>query len=246
MLAPIEFSTFLKHLRTDGDRLALVARDHLSADVPPCPGWTVRDVVTHVAQVCEHKIACTLLQRAPDPWPPEWPPERDPLSWFGDAHQRLLDLLSERGAEAPSYTWWPPDQTVGFWARRMAQETVIHRVDAELSYSQLTRVDPELAVDGVDEVLTIFLAGDWSEAPSDQCHGQRIEVRTDGRAWEVELLADTVNVTQPRGDAHAQLEGPPEPVLLWLWGRGSTGELHQTGDIAVMSLLRERLKLATQ
>lgn len=51
MLTPIEFSTFPMHGRSDGDRLALVARDHLSKEVPPGPGWTVREVVTHVAEV---------------------------------------------------------------------------------------------------------------------------------------------------------------------------------------------------
>ncbi|MGC2191943.1 MAG: maleylpyruvate isomerase family mycothiol-dependent enzyme, partial [Candidatus Dormiibacterota bacterium] len=167
MLTLIEFSTFLKHLQSDGDRLALVARNHLANEVPSCPGWTVHEVVTHVAEVYEHKIACTLLQANPDPWPPRWPSEREPLEWFADAHQRLLTLLGERGPEAPSYTWWPADQTVGFWARRMAQETVIHRVDVELSRGLSSSVDPELAVDGVDEVLVVFLGGDWSEAPSD-------------------------------------------------------------------------------
>jgi hypothetical protein len=30
---------------------------------------------------------------------------------------------------------------------------------------------PQLALDGVDEVLGIFLAGDWSDAPSDDARG---------------------------------------------------------------------------
>jgi hypothetical protein len=29
----------------------------------------------------------------------------------------------------PAGSWYTPDQTVGFWIRRMAQETVIHRID---------------------------------------------------------------------------------------------------------------------
>jgi uncharacterized protein (TIGR03083 family) len=246
MLTRIEFSTFLEHLQSDGDRLALVARDHLAKEVPPCPSWTVQDVVTHVAEVYEQKIACTLLQANPDPWPPRWPAERDPLEWFADAHQRLLTLLAERGPEAPTYTWWPEDQTVGFWARRMAQETVIHRVDVELSCGRSSSVDPELAVDGVDEVLAIFLAGDWSDAPSDQCHGQRIVVRVGGRAWEVELLRDAVKISAPQGGSDAEVSGEPEPVLLWLWGRGSSSQLSHDGDATLMTLLRDRLKLATQ
>lgn len=203
-------------------------------------------MVTHVAEVFEHKIACTETQRRPDPWPPNWPPERDPLEWLGDAQRRLLRLLAERGAEAPSFTWWPPDQTVGFWARRMAHETVIHRVDAELSVGQPTAVDPGLATDGVDEVLSIFLIGDWAEEPDDRCHGQRIVVSTGGRAWEVVLQRDSVQVTSPRGVPEAEVSGDPESVLLWLWGRRSEAGLGLGGDPSLLTVLRDRLKLATQ
>lgn len=246
MLSPIDFKTFLEHVRLDGDRLAAVSRGHLEADVPPCPGWTVADVVNHVAQVYEHKIACTLKGQAPDPWPPVWPAERDPLEWLADAQGRLLSILSERGPEAHSATWWPPDQTVGFWARRMAQETVIHRVDAELSVGEPSPVDAELATDGVDEVLVIFLAGDWSEVSGDGCAGQRIVITTGGRAWEVALDRESVQVSTPQGVPDAEVSGDPESVLLWLWGRRSEAGLSQGGDPSVLTLLRSRLKLATQ
>ena len=39
---------------------------------------------------------------------------------------------------APSWTWWPDDQTAGFWLRRMAQETAVHRVDVELPLGATT------------------------------------------------------------------------------------------------------------
>jgi uncharacterized protein (TIGR03083 family) len=233
-------------VRADGDRIAAIANGHLDTEVPPCPGWTVRSVVTHLAQVYEHKIACTLLGELPDPWPPRWPAEREPVAWLLDAHQRLLTLFQERGPKAPSATWWPPDQTVGFWARRMAHESVIHRVDVEISLGLTTPVDPALAVDGVDEVLAIFLAGDWSEDPDDGCDGQRIVVSTGGRSWEVELLREAIKVSPPGGSQDAAVQGDPEPVLLWLWGRGSDAGLSHQGDRAVPGLLRDRLKLATQ
>jgi uncharacterized protein (TIGR03083 family) len=233
-------------VRADGDRIALVADGHLPAEVPPCPGWTVQSVVTHLAEVYEHKITCTLRERMPDPWPPQWPPGRDPVEWLVDAQQRLLALFRERGPQAPSATWYPPDQTVGFWDRRMAHETVIHRVDVEISLDRLTAVDPGLAIDGVDEVLAIFLAGDWSEDPDDRCHGQRIVVSTGERSWNVELLPEAVNVSSPSGAEDAVISGEPEAVLLWLWGRGSDAGLSRQGDSSAPGLLRDRLKLATQ
>jgi hypothetical protein len=128
----------------------------------------------------------------------------------------------------------------------MAHETVIHRVDVEISLDQLTPVDPALAIDGVDEVLTIFLAGDWSEDPDDRCRGQRIVVSTGERSWEVELLPESVTVSPPHGRADAVVSGEPEAVLLWLWGRRSYAGLASQGDASVPGLLRQRLRLATQ
>jgi uncharacterized protein (TIGR03083 family) len=233
-------------VRADCERIAVIADGHLDVEVPPCPGWTVQSVVTHLAEVYEHKVACTLLGQMPEPWPPQWPAERDPVEWLVDADQRLLTLFRELGPKAPSATWWPSDQTVGFWDRRMAHESVIHRVDVELSLDCTTPVDPALAIDGVDEVLAIFLAGDWSEEPDDRYQGQRIVVGAGERSWEVELLRDEIKVSTPHGSEDAMVHGEPEPVLLWLWGRGSDAGLSHRGDPSLPGLLRDRLKLATQ
>lgn len=241
----MDFHTHVDHVRRDGARLASVARD-LSAAVPSCPGWTVRDVLGHTAEVYEHKIACTRLGAEPDPWPPAWPADRDLVAWFVDAHRRLIALFEELGPNAPSFTWWPPDQTVGFWARRMAHETVVHRVDAELAVGDPSPVDPDLAVDGVDEVLAIFLAGDWSEAPQDASAGQRVAVATGGRRWVVTLLPRAVEVAEGDGPAEASLEGEPGAVLLWLWGRAGDGDVRMAGAADALALLRGRLRLATQ
>ena len=69
-------------------------------------------------------------------------------------------------------TWWPPDQTVGFWLRRMAHETSIHRRDVESAVGAETPVAPDLAVDGIDEVLALMLAGDWSDEVVPEASGR--------------------------------------------------------------------------
>lgn len=243
----MDFPTYARHIRRDGERLASVARD-LSAPVPSCPGWLVRDVVGHVAEVYEHKIACTRLLAEPDPWPPARPADDDLLAWFVDAHHRLLAMFEELGPDAPSFTWWPPDQTVGFWGRRMAHETVVHRVDAELAAGDPTPIDADLAADGVDEVLAIFLSGDWSEAP-DAGAGQRVAVAAGGRRWVVTLRSEAVEVVEGvEGDepSDALVQGTPENVLLWLWGRAGDDAVRMEGSIDAFALLRGRLRLATQ
>ncbi|MGZ4153283.1 MAG: maleylpyruvate isomerase family mycothiol-dependent enzyme [Actinomycetota bacterium] len=242
----MEYPTFVEQVRSDGERLASVPGPRLQGPVPSCPGWTVDDLVRHVAEVYEHKIACTLLGNAPDPWPPEWPADRDPIEWFGDAYGRLLEMFDRSEPTTPSATWWPPDQTVGFWARRMAHETAVHRVDAELAANVPTPVDPELATDGIDEILRIMLAGDWSEDADDAATGQRIVVATGARRWDVVLSRDAVTIDDEPGEADARLDGVPSDVDLWLWGRVPDDGVSRTGDLDAIRLFRSRLALATQ
>lgn len=243
----METERYLTLLRTDGTLLSDAARHDLDADVPPCPGWQVRDVVTHTAEVYEHKLACIELRAKPDPWPPHWRSDRDPLEWYADAHARLVAVLSSTDPATPAYTWWPENQTVGFWVRRMAQETAVHRVDVQSAFDAVTPVDPELAVDGVAEVLTLMLAGDWSDEPVEQVgNGQRIEVKPGGQRWLVTLQPTSVEVGSPDGAAvDGSVSGPPSEVLLWLWGRADDQVVDLGGDLAAVGLLRERLAWAT-
>jgi uncharacterized protein (TIGR03083 family) len=242
----MDYATYVNFVELEGRRLADVAAGNLSLPVPPCPGWDVRDVVAHVAEVYEHKIACTQLQQFPDPWPPEWPADRDPIEWLLDAHGRLLEMFAASGPDSPSATWWPPDQTVGFWARRMAQETAVHRADAESALGPPTAVDAALAIDGVDEVLVRMLEGDWSDMPDERATGQRVLVATGGSDWCVTLGEAWMRVTPRVETAHATIEGDPSDVLLWLWGRLPDERVQRSGDQPAIKLLRERLALATQ
>jgi len=240
----MDYATFVEHVQIDGERLVSVAGEASEAPIPSCPGWMMRDLVTHVARVYEHKIACTELGHEPDPWPPAWPADRDDVVWLADAHARLLAMFGAHVAGDPSATWWPPDQTVGFWARRMAHETAVHRVDAELAVGRATPVDGQLALDGIDELLTIMLAGDWSEAP-DASTGQRVAVETGGRRWVITLQPSAVTITGGADEADATIEGDPSDVLLWLWGRAADDSVTRTSD-ELAALLRARLTLATQ
>ncbi|MEA2554720.1 MAG: hypothetical protein QOI60_51 [Actinomycetota bacterium] len=242
----MNYTTFVEHVRRDGDLLAASANGNLSAEVPTCPGWTVRELVSHVAQVYEHKIACTALGHAPEPWPPEWPVDRDPIDWFGDAHARLLEMFGASEPTSPSATWWPPDQTVGFWARRLAHETAVHRVDAESANGTPTPVNPGLALDGIDEILVIMLEGDWSEDADDAATGQRVALSTGGRTWGVTLQKESVTVAEGAGGGDATVDGDPSDVLLWLWGRLGDERVTRSGDEEALRVLRSRLALATQ
>lgn len=235
---------YLGLLRADAARLTEAAiTAGLDAKVPSCPEWTVRDLVVHTGEVYRDKVACMRLRRRPEEGDVEREPAagEDPVAWFRAGLDELLAELEARDPGDPSYSWYPPDQTVGFWPRRMAQETAVHRVDAELAAGDVTPIDRELAIDGVDEILAVFLGGPWYEEwPQEGASGQIFAVRTGSRIWRVTLEERAVPVTTDDGDAVATVSGEPQDVLLWLWGRPA--EVTVDGDV---SELRKRLAFCT-
>jgi uncharacterized protein (TIGR03083 family) len=247
---------YLELIEQDGRRFGDVARRaDLAAAIPSCPGWTVRDCVAHTAEVYQHKVACMRLQRQTgDEYEQEPPPGVDLLDWFDGSLATLLTELRDRGPDAPSYTWWPADQTVGFWYRRMAQETAVHRLDVEDGAGEPTPVDAELAADGIDEVLDLFLSDDWSSVTPDEWgdvdpragEGRTVAVRSGGRVWRSTLGADRIPLARDDGPADATVAGDPEAVLLWLWGRRPDASVALDGDDAALTAFRDRLRLATQ
>jgi uncharacterized protein (TIGR03083 family) len=159
------------------------------------------------------------------------------------------------GSHAPSDpAWtWTDDQTVGFWIRRMAQETAVHRVDAELAIGDRTPIDPALALDGIDEMIaSTFQAFQrhWPEElarvlGADSESAQVVAVRAGGREWMVGFAGGTLDFA-PSGPADATVEGPAEQVLLWMWNRVGDAEVTITGNASTIGLARRVLEAAGQ
>ncbi len=249
---------YLELLAADGERLAAVAADHLELPVPTCPGWDAAEVVRHTGSVYHHKIACIQLGRDPDEG--EWelsPPEgRDLVSWYRDALASLLELLRNRDPGSPAYTWYPPEQDVAFWQRRMAQEAAVHRVDAESASGQVTAVEADLAVDGIDEVLDLFLRFDFDsndvEAEPDlditRHAGRSALVRTGAHAWHVLVASgepEQIVLSRAAAPAQVTVSGEPSELLLWLWGRRPDAAVTVSGDAAAAAALRDLLSVVT-
>lgn len=233
---------YITLLRSDGARLADVAARDLDAAVPTCPGWTVRDAVMHTADVYQDKMTTIELRGGePENPSPDRPEGMGALEWFGDTFRRLLTMFDTMDDDAPAATWWPSEGKAELWVRRMAQETTVHRYDVESAFGATTPIADDLAVDGVDEVLRIFLAHPWwHDHPRPALTGT-IDVRTGGRTWHVEMVADAVTVADSGEGADVTVSGDPSPVLLWLWGRVGDDAVTIEGDAAVAKRLRERL-----
>lgn len=245
---------YLRYLDADAARLGEVAGKDLTLPVPTCPEWTVADLVNHVATVYLHKVETIRRGTWPEPWPPEFD-DADPVALLERATTTLSAELAARPAGEATLTWYDPDQTVGFWARRMALETVIHRVDGELAGGVTPApISDDLAADGVDEVLVAFLAyasKNWPEDFGDRlttCAGETVLVTAGERRWLARLAPSGVEITPdpPQGEADAGVSGTPHDVLLWLWRRSSGDDLRIDGDPALADRLHELLRDATQ
>jgi uncharacterized protein (TIGR03083 family) len=149
--------------------------------------------------------------------------------------------------DAPSWTWWPPEQTMGFWQRRMAQETAVHRWDAESAaygVDDAGDIDPQLADDGIDELLG-WLTWDWDEV-QEGAVGQRVLVSTGDRSWTVVLDPTAAAVSAGGDDGDALVAGEPSGLLLHLWGRPGEHGIARGGDLTALRLLAERLQDSTR
>jgi len=224
----MEPSRLLDCLADDFARLRAVVPLDLTAAVPSCPGWTVADLTRHVGEVYLHKTLAMREGAEPEPWPPAELADEEPLALLDRTYAGLIAEFSAREPGDPAGSWYAPDQTVGFWIRRMAQETVIHRIDAELGTGQpVAPVPADLAVDGIDELLKVFVAysvaewGGYFAGILARSPGHTYAVRTDGAAWWVRTGPGLFRVEDGAGDGAVDLtvSGAPTPLLRWMWNR---------------------------
>jgi uncharacterized protein (TIGR03083 family) len=228
----MEYSRFLDCLAADFARLRALVPADPAAPVPSCPGWTIADLTRHLGEVYLHKTLAMRERAEPDPWPPAELATEEPLALLDRAYAGLREEFATHQPEDPAGSWYAPDQTVGFWIRRMAQETVIHRIDAELGTGQpVASVPADLAIDGIDELLKIFAAygvakwGDYFTAILAGSPGRTYMVRADGAAWRVRT-GPRLFAVEDGADAAADVtvSGPPAAVLRWAWNREGAGE----------------------
>lgn len=242
---------------------------HLGTRVLCCPGWSVADLTRHVGEVYLHKVEMMRQGRHPDGWPPASFQEEEPTQLLDRGYAALCDEFTIRRPEDVSKTWYDPDQTVGFWVRRMAQETVIHRIDAELGAgAAIAPVPDDLAIDGIDELLRVFLAYSVAEWPEDFTEvlkgapGRSYLIRTDATrdrppvSWLVEVDPDHLTVEggldgEPAGPMtpDVTISGPAPVVLRWVWNRTAPYEAHPIrvdGDAAGLTEFQRCVVESTQ
>ncbi|MFD3451203.1 maleylpyruvate isomerase family mycothiol-dependent enzyme [Streptomyces sp. NPDC058691] len=242
----METAEFIDTLRRDGTLLADAAeRAGLDAAVPPCPGWRVRDLVRHQGIV--HRWATLFVAEGrirPEPMAAETPADDAELPvWFRDGHERLVSALETAAPDLECWHFLRADSPLGFWARRQAHETAVHRVDAQIAAgSAPSFVDPVFAADGIDELLTGFHARPKSRvrnvAPG-TLRVRAVDLPAERGDWLAHVSADPLVVERAvERDADCTVSGTAADLYLALWNRAPYEKLQVTGDSSLVELWR--------
>lgn len=189
----------------------LVALEDGSGDEPvgSCPGWTLHGLVEHLGGV--HRWAAEVVRTGEQAASPE--PGVDLRAWFAEGAELLLDVFARTPLDRPTWTFAGPG-TAGWWLRRQALETLVHRWDAQRAVGEPEPLDPQLAADGLAEVAGVLL-------PRQVRLGRTPAVEQPVRLRALE--ADEP-VLLGQGEPVATVTGPAEVLLLLLWHRADPAD----------------------
>lgn len=160
-MATLRNDQYLEALTAQSALLAqALAGADLARRVPSCPEWTLRQLAEHVGQA-HRRTTVIVTQRhstAPDFDTPGMLAPNDAgelRTWLIDGAGELAEAIRSVGPQ--THVWsWADDQTAGFWARRMAHETALHRADAELALGHEFVLEADLAADAISEWLSLI------------------------------------------------------------------------------------------
>jgi uncharacterized protein (TIGR03083 family) len=206
---------FVSIMRSELDAYAALlvglTKADLDRQVPSCAPWTVYELTDHLGN--GNLWVTTAIQEGHGRNDQERTAPHDPASlhtWFlSTVDQLTVALAADAETEAWTFSSLMP-RTVGFWQRRRAHESRMHRWDAQHALrGSAEPLDEGFAGDAVAEVFELF-------APRMIERGLAAEPQTalkltatdTGRLWEY-----------GPGEPVSEVAGTASDLALMLWGR---------------------------
>jgi uncharacterized protein (TIGR03083 family) len=205
----------------------------LDAPVPTTPDWDVRRLVAHQGMVHRWASATVLGRQIDvDAVEDEGLQGSDPLTWLREGGERVIATIEAAPedldvmvflADAPSARQ--------FWARRQCHETTIHAVDALSAHlgrypaADDTWIGRDLALDGIDELLTGFLPRRRSRLRAPEPTTVAVLPDDAAERWLVTVSGAPPVTIRGEGDDDADvvLRGPAVELYLAVWNRSDEG-----------------------
>jgi uncharacterized protein (TIGR03083 family) len=214
-----------------------VADADLAAPIPTCPEWTLRKLANHVGRGHRWAAAITSTRSAefipfrsvPDGKAPD--DQAEAARWLEAGAEQLIAAVREADGD-PVWAFVAGTRApASFWGRRMAHETLVHRTDVQLAFSQPVEIEPGLAADAIDEWLDV-MSGPLFGRPDPRAEalpaGRTLHVHAalpadelqGGPAeWLVSHGDDGVTVRREHAKADVAVTGPADRLLLVLLRR---------------------------
>lgn len=254
----MEIAEHVDSIERDGAQLADAAEAAgLTASVPPCPGWQVRDLVRHQAYVhhwaarhVKEQLAELIDETDEAAILAGDPPDAELIAAYRAGHAGLVRTLREADPDVECATFMRgAPSPLAFWARRQAHETAIHRFDAQAAAAAgapapAAAFEPAFAADGIDELIMSFAprrryrarGGDWSLG---------VLAADTGASWQVRAADGATEVRRGSGAADCALEGPASGLYALLWNRCDTGPAGVTvsGNPTVLDAWRGNVRV---
>jgi uncharacterized protein (TIGR03083 family) len=222
---------FFTELRACTAELARIIDGDLDRPVPTCPGWTFRQLATHVgrghrwaAQMVAIRAATPISTRdVADGKLPDDPARH--AHWLNEGADQVVQAVT--AADGDLVWTMTGMRPAGFWARRRAHEAAVHLADAQLATGRDVDLAPDVAADGVDEWLALVAAGTADPARAQELGGDGQSLHfhaTDpglsgSGEWLVTRTPSGVTVAHSHAKADVAVRGPAVSLLLVLTRR---------------------------
>ena len=197
----------IQGLRRELDVFRACLDADLSTPIEHCGDWTLYDLADHLGGQNLWAAAAVTEGHGRYKAPPAPKDAAELVPWFEETSRILLETLDTDPA-TEAWTFHPP-HTVGFWQRRRCLETLVHRWDAEHALGTAQPLAPEMAGEGVAEVLDTM-------APRQITRG-----RAASPPHALRLLATDTDASWTYGPCEpvAEIAATAENLLLLLWNR---------------------------
>ena len=226
---------------------AAVAAGPLDARVPPCPDFDVDALALHIGGFCTSWLYA-MQEGQPYPGPPgdgsfgalDSASPQARAAWVGELGEQFVAQLRSMSPDTACWTWYEPDMTAAFVARRASHELAVHRVDAQLARGAALPVDAELAADGIEEIFLLQAYGaafhdiEHGTGQTMHLHGTDVDGRGIDAEWLVTLSPDGLQVTREHAKGDLALRASVSDLEMLLYQRPTVGPVERFGDPTVL------------
>jgi uncharacterized protein (TIGR03083 family) len=245
----VEIAEHITAIQQQGDLLAAAAaQQDWNTPLPTCPDWQLRDLVQHLGgvhrwatrHVAEH---LTKPIRDYDPLAGPFADDSDLIDWFRQGHAKLVQTLTDAAPDLECWSFLPAPSPLAFWARRQAHETGIHRADSESARGVITPYPPNLAADGIDELLYCFVSRPGGRLRADPARSVHVHATDQPGEWTIEIGAEGLTVSGTHAQADCSVSGSASDLYLFLWNRRGRDSLSIDGDAQLLDAWRRDVRI---